>query len=113
MFFIPKAANRKGQADRVVEFVNENSELAQQVNKDYVIIKDREKPKFLPGTIVKLMDDEGYPITMGFHTYLWQSMDAKNPNKNYGVEVQGKWYWYENWVDVVRDERKKLISPTA
>lgn len=49
ILFVPKGANRKGQADRVVEFVPEESELAMQVNKDYVLIKDREKPKYLPG----------------------------------------------------------------
>ena len=32
VFFIPKTANRKGQADKVIEFVKADSDLAKQVN---------------------------------------------------------------------------------
>ena len=27
----------------------------------------------------------------------------KNKKYNYGVKVSKQWYWYENWIDVVRD----------
>ena len=34
----------------------------------------------------------------GAHTRMWQAEDARNPAKGYGVDVQGVWYWYENWI---------------
>ena len=30
---------------------------------------------------------------------MWKSEGAKNLAKGYGVEVEGSWYWYENWVE--------------
>ena len=29
---------------------------------------------------------------------MWKAEDAKNPGKDYGTEVEGKWYWYESWI---------------
>ena len=42
----------------------------------------------------------GFPkfSTFGGHLEMWRADDAKNPAKGYGTEVQGTWYWYENWV---------------
>lgn len=39
--------------------------------------------------------------------YLWKAKDAKNKKYNYGVKVSKQWYWYENWIDVVRDYCQK------
>jgi hypothetical protein len=59
--------------------------------------------KFLPGQIVRMMQEEGYRhFSMHWHTELWHSLDAKNPAKGWGVEVAGAWYWYSGWVEVVR-----------
>lgn len=104
ILFIQKTANRKGQADRVIEFVDSNSPLAEAVNKEYCVIKETEKKKYLPNQIVELMENEGYPnFTIYFHTLLWKSLDAKNPAKGYGTLVAGKvWHWYERWVEEVR-----------
>lgn len=103
VLFVAKTANRKGQADQVIEFVKADSTLAQDVNKSYTVIKETERPKHLPSGIVKLMKAEGYPrFTMHDHTVLWQTLDAKNPTKGLGVAVQKAWYWYDNWVEQVR-----------
>lgn len=104
VLFVAKTANRKGQADQVIEFVKSDSPLAANVNKAYTVIKETERPKHLPGGIVKMMKDEGYThFSMYEHTKLWKQMDAKNPNKGFGVMVQKTWYWYDRWVDQVRE----------
>jgi len=104
ILFVPKTANRKGQADRVIEFVKSDSPLAEAVNKEYAVIKETEKKKYLPQQVVDLMKAEGYPrFSVHYHTQLWKAEDAKNPANGYGTMVAGKvWHWYERWVDVVR-----------
>ena len=103
VLFVAKTANRKGQADQVIEFVKADSQLAQDVNRSYTIIKETERPKHLPGGIVAQMKKEGYfRFAVTSHTNLWKSMDARNPAKGFGVQVQKTWYWYDNWVDEVR-----------
>lgn len=103
VLFVAKTANRKGQADQVIEFVKADSTLAQDVNKAYTVIKETERPKHLPKGIVQLMKNEGYVhFTMQSHTDLWKQMDARNPAKGFGVAVQKTWYWYDGWVDQVR-----------
>jgi hypothetical protein len=104
VLFVAKTANRKGQADQVIEFVKPDSPLAQHVNKAYTVIKEIEKKKYLPGQIVEMMKTEGYrSFNMYDHTQLWKERDAKKPAKGYGTMVAGKhWHWYERWVDVVR-----------
>lgn len=102
VLFVPKTANRKGQADQVIEFVKADSPLAQDVNKAYTVIKETERPKHLPSGIVKLMQQEYPGFTMHDHTNLWKSLDAKNPAKGFGVMVQKTWYWYDSWVEQVK-----------
>ena len=103
MLFVPKTANRKGQADRVIEFVKSDSDLAKDINAQYVVIKEKEKAKYRPSDIVVAMEELGYEqFSMHWHTKLWKENDAKNPSKGYGVEVSGQWYWYQNWFDFVR-----------
>jgi hypothetical protein len=103
VLFVAKTANRKGQADQVIEFVKAESLFAQDVNRAYTVIKEIERPKHLPKGIVEMMKKEGYVrFTVASHTDLWKQMDAKNPAKGFGVVVQKTWYWYENWVEQVR-----------
>jgi len=104
ILFVPKTANNKGQADRVIEFVKSDSPLAKTINKEYAVIKETEKPKYLPKQIVDLMGEEGYSnFGMQNHTELWRLMDAKNPDSNYGTMVAGKhWHWYSRWLNEVR-----------
>lgn len=104
ILFVPKTANRKGQTDRVIEFVRSDSPLADAVNKEYAVIKETERKKYLPKQVVDQMNAEGYPgFTLHSHTKLWQFMDAKNHGKGFGALVAGKsWHWYECWVEKVR-----------
>jgi len=108
ILFVPKTANRKEQADRVIEFVKSDSPLADKANAEYAIIKETEKKKYLPSQIVEIMKKEGYPrFNMHHHTLLWQSQNAKDPAKGLGVKVAGKyWHWYESWIDIVRQHCK-------
>lgn len=114
VLFIPKLANHKGQADKLIEFVKSDSELAQGVNKTYAVLKETEKDKFLPKRIVELMNDKGYKKFSTYkHTQLWKKRKAKEPKLNYGVEVEGKWYWYKNWVDEVERHCQKHRNELA
>jgi len=104
IIFVPKTANRRGQADRVIEFVKSDSPVASKLNKEYALLKEVDRQKFLPKQIVEMMQKEGYPhFRMHEHTQLWQSLDAKKPAKGYGKKEAGKhWFWYECWVEAVR-----------
>lgn len=104
VLFVPKIVNRKGQADRVIEFVDSNSPFAKEVNKEHFVIKETEKRKYLPKQIVEMMQNEGYSkFTIRSHTLLWQSLNAKNQGNGYGTLVAGKsWHWYERWAEQVR-----------
>jgi len=107
--FVPKTANHIGQADRVIEFVKENSDLAENINKEYVLIKEAEKEKFLASQIIKIMNEQGYiKFKMHQHTELWKANDAKNISKGFGGLVAGKhWYWYKKWLNFVEEHCKK------
>ena len=100
--------NRKGQADKVVEFIPSDSPLAEGLNKEYAVLRETEKTKYLPGQIVDLMHKKGY-IYFGIqhHTKLWQdkSMTRKELNKaGYGTYVAKKnWLWYRKWVEEVEE----------
>lgn len=107
VLYVPKAANRKGQADKVIEFIPANSPEAEGLNKEYVLVKERERKKYLPKKIVELMKKKGYTkFTMPKHTDLWKNLEAKDPEKKFGVEVEGAWYWYDNWVSEVEKHCK-------
>lgn len=104
VLYVPKSVNHKGQADKVIEFISANSPEAKGLNKQYTIIKEKEKKKYRPGHIVDLMKEKGYiKFKIHNHTDLWKKNDGKNPDKNFGVEVEGQWYWYKNWLKVVED----------
>ncbi len=103
VLFTPKTVNRPNQADRVIEFIKPDSEIAQGMNTAYTVVKEREKIKHVPTKIVKQMNTEGFPeFKLQDHIRLWQKHDGKNPAKGYGVELEGRWYWYESWITVVR-----------
>lgn len=115
VLFVPVNVNRKGQADRVVEFIKSDSPLAKGVNKDYAIIKETEKTKYLPGQIVERVRRLGFNnFNMHHHTMLWKHLKAKSPGSGYGTKVANKsWMWYENWLKVVekhcQDNRELYI----
>lgn len=108
VLYVPKTANRKGQADKVIEFIPANTPEAEGLNKEYVLIKDREKPKYLPKQVVDKMKAKGYKkFGMHQHTELWKNLNAKNQAKGFGVKVATTWYWYENWLQEVEKHCKQ------
>jgi hypothetical protein len=102
VFFVAKTANHKGQADQVIEFVKADSDVGKEMNKNYVVLKDVEKPKYLPGAIVEEMQLSGFPrFKMQHHTELWRAQDARKTGSGYGAQLD-KWYWYDSWRKVVK-----------
>jgi len=101
MLFKKKLVNRPGQADEVVEFIDPDSDLAKQIDKEYWVKKEVERPKFRATDVVARVNEAGFPrfSVYSSHVELWKQEDAKHPAKGYGVEVQGAWYWYQNWID--------------
>ncbi|MDR4505136.1 MAG: DUF3644 domain-containing protein [Candidatus Scalindua sp.] len=112
VLYVPRTANRKGQADKVIEFIPADSPEAQGLNKEYRIIRDREKPKHLPTEIIDIMRSKGFKkFGMHQHTQLWKQFDAKDEAKGFGVRVANAWYWYDNWIKEVEKycvENKEL-----
>ena len=41
------------------------------------------------------------------HTEFWQSLNAKDEAKGFGVKVANTWYWYENWLQEVEKHCKQ------
>jgi len=104
VLYTRKLVNRPGQADRAFEFVDPHSELAQQLEKQYWLTKEVERPKFRAKDIIIKMRAEGFVrFNQHHHTQLWKALDAKNPGKGYGWLIAGTWYWYESWLLVVRN----------
>jgi len=117
VLYVPKSVNHKGQADKVIEFIPANSPEAEKLNKEYVLIKEKEKQKYLPSEIVKIINDMGYVDFKQYqHTVLWQEKKAKDKDKNFGVQVAKTWYWYDTWLKVVKihcaDNAKKYGKNT-
>lgn len=108
VLFVPKTVNRKGQADKVIDFIPANSEIAKGMNKEYVLVKEKEKQKYLPSDIWKKMQRLGYKKFGSYqHTKLWQKNEAKNPSKGFGVKIAKTWYWYDSWVSFVSNHCEK------
>ncbi|MDN5873248.1 MAG: hypothetical protein L0H29_02540, partial [Sinobacteraceae bacterium] len=103
VIFVPKTTNHPNQADQVITFVKADSELAKSINATYSVIRETERPKWLPSQIVAKVKIDGFPrFGMAQHTELWKSCDAKNPANGYGVCVAKTWYWYDSWLECVR-----------
>jgi len=101
---VPKLVNHKGQADKVMDFLPANSPEAEKLNKEYFLIKETEKPKFLPSKVVSIMKHKGFvKFKMYQHTELWKNKNAKDKSKGSGVLIAKTWYWYQNWVDEVEN----------
>lgn len=102
VIFVPKTVNHPNQADQVITFVKADSEFAKSVNATYSVIRETERPKWLPSQIVAKVRTEGFPkFGMAQHTDFWKSCAAKNPANGYGVQVAKTWYWYDSWLAAV------------
>ena len=99
--FIRKTANTRTAADKVVQMVPADSDMAAAINQ--VFLRETEKTKYRPGTIVKQMKAEGF-IRFGMkqHTDLWKDRDARNSKFQFGTYVEGHWFWYETWLSEVQ-----------
>lgn len=108
LLFVKVSAKRKGQADRVIEFIDPKSPLAKNISKEYWVKEDREKPKMLPSEVIQKVKKAGIKnFGMYQHTKLWKKHDGKNATKGFGVMISKQWYWYENWVNFIIKELKK------
>lgn len=105
LLYVPINANRKGQADRVIEFVKPESPLAAGINKEYHLIKETEKQKYYPKQVVEIAQTKGYTrFSMHHHTQLWKKLEIDRMKTHYGTYVAGKtWVWYQSWIDRVLD----------
>lgn len=98
--FVPKVSGKAAKADFAVEFVKPGSPEAEAVER--VLLKEVERPKYLPSEIVAKVKAAGYQaFSMYDHTLLARQLDARKPGKGYGVMVAKTWYWYENWFEKV------------
>lgn len=100
LLFKKKLVNRPGQADRVVEFIDPESELAKTIDREYWVKKEVERKKFRAKDVVAEVQKAGFPKfrVQREHIDFWRAEDAKNAAKGFGVEVAGTWFWYESWV---------------
>src|SRR5208337_111203 len=81
--FKRKLVNRPGQADKVVEFIDPNSELAKQIDREYWVKKEVERPKFLAK---QSLQRSNRPASLGF-AYLPSTSRCGSPRtrKNRGM----------------------------
>lgn len=104
--FVQKVTNSKSAADQLFQLVPPGTEVSTAMNKAF--LKETEKIKYRPKTIIDQMKAEGFvKFNMHKHTLLWQEKEAKNPKHQYGTDVEGQWYWYEPWLNQVREHCKK------
>lgn len=102
ILFTKRVIGKRGQADRAIEFIDPESDLAKDISKEYWVQKEVEKPKYLPSEVVQIAKEAGFAsFGMHQHTQLWKKQDAKNPAKGYGTTVSRQWYWYQRWVDFI------------
>jgi hypothetical protein len=98
--FIPMISGKASKGDLAVEFIKPGSPEAEAVER--VLLKEVERPKYLPSELVVKAKAAGYPwFNMHTHTLLAQELDARKPGKGYGVKVAKTWYWYESWLKTV------------
>ena len=102
LLFTKVSANRVGQADRVIEFLDPSSPLAETIRKEYWVKGGGEKRKYQAKEIVEIVKKSGYQkFNITAHTKLWKKFDAKNLSKGYGVVLGGLQFWYENWKEKI------------
>lgn len=105
LLFTKVIAKRKGQADRVIEFIDPHSKFAKSVSKEYWVKEEREKPKFSATQVFQKVQRAGFKnFGIYQHTLFWKEHDGKNPDKGFGTTVVKMWYWYQNWIDYIINE---------
>jgi hypothetical protein len=108
LIFTKVIAKRKGQADRVVEFIDPKSKLAENISKEYWVKEETEKRKFTATLAIQKINEAGFKnFGIYQHTLFWRKVDGKNPAKGFGTMVVKTWYWYQNWIDYIIGELNK------
>lgn len=108
LLFTKVIAKRKGQADRVVEFIDPSSDFAQNISKEYWVKEETEKPKLSATNVVRKVQEAGFKqFGMHQHTLFWQKHDGKNPAKGFGTTIVKTWYWYQHWPTFIISELTK------
>ena len=108
LLFTKVVAKRKGQADRVIEFIDPKSELAKNISHEYWVKEETEKPKLSATQVVKKVREAGFPhFGMHQHTLFWKEHDGKNPVRGFGTTVVNAWYWYQHWPTFIINELTK------
>jgi hypothetical protein len=98
--FVPIVSGKASKADFAIEFVKAGSPEADAIEK--VLLKEVERPKFLPTTVVTRIQKAGFTtFTITEHSRLARRFDARNPAKGFGVQIAHTWFWYEAWVDKI------------
>lgn len=79
MLFKRKLVNRPGQADKVIEFIDPNSELAKAIDKEFWVKKEVERQKFRATDVVEAVKKAGFSNFRVFaeHMRMWKAEDAK------------------------------------
>jgi len=93
-------SSRKSDCDKVIQFKKcDGSESPNEI----IHIKEIEKKKYFPKEIVKMMNNIGYPkFTMNSFITLWKEKNARI-DPQYAVCLGGRWFWYELWINVVKN----------
>jgi Protein of unknown function (DUF3644) len=105
--FVPKISSKVSRADLAIEFIKPDSPEALAVER--VLLKEVERPKYLPSEIISKVNTSGFGFfNMHDHTLLVKQLDARKPERGYGVRVAKTWYWYESWLERVLE---KLHDP--
>lgn len=104
--FVKLNVNKKGQADKVINFIPEDSPIAATLNKEYAVTKEVEKKKYYPKDIVNYMNEKGYYyFKMNDFTDFWKNINSdrdKLKQAGYGVFIANKqWLWYEKMLQEV------------
>ena len=92
LLFVKVLAKRKGQADRVIEFIDPKSELQKILPENIGLKEETEILKLSATQVVKKVREGGVPtFGMHQHTLFWKKHDAKNPSKGFGTLVEKSW----------------------
>src|SRR5258708_10424019 len=116
LLFTRVFAKRKGQADRVIEFIDPKSDMAKSIAKEYWVKEETEKPRLSAPQVGQKVRAAGIKaFGMHQHTLFWKARDGKNPDKGFGTTVVKTWYWYQNWLAFVIDEltKEKIAVPAG
>lgn len=101
--FVPMVAGKASTSDLAIEFVKPGTPEAENVER--VLLKETERPKYLPSEIVAKAKAAGFTqFGIYDHTQLARQLSARHQGKGYGVKIAGKWYWYDRWLEKVKEK---------